>query len=241
MSSFKPTTNRFSSLKDDMNTFSASNPTNRDNGASNQSFRQPRENHDTRNNGGRYDNRTRPYNENRSFSARPRSAKPKDFNMNDSLYPSIDNKVSVQENDVEQETDTDVPKISDYLQKCTRTKEAAAQAKLKNGWTEIRRDKKTNKVTYSDDGKQYFPIEDYISGQDELREQEYQEYVAEIVANMCNKHEQYIQDEYELYGEDSLVWQEHCRFQKYLIDYPDVDEDNLNENDGSDYDSHEDQ
>ena len=235
MSSFKPTTNRFSSLKDDVNTFSPSNrDTNRDtNGDTNrdtnrdrnsQSFRQPRENRDRSNN----------YRDNRIVSQRPRPTKPKDFNLTESIYPSISTNVSVQEND------TDVPKISDYLQKCTKTKEEAAKVKSHIGWTELRRDKKTNNVTVSYNGTDYFPFEDYVSGQDELREQEYKEYVAETLANMCDKHDQYIQDEYELYGEDSLVWQEHCRFQQYLIDYPDVDDDNLGENDGSDYDSYED-
>ena len=239
MSSFKPTNNRFSSLNDDTNTFSAPNHTNRDKGTSNQSFRQPRENRD---NGERYDNRSRQYNENRSFSARPRITKPKEFSMNESLFPSINEPVIVSEKDVKQvpENDTDVPMISDYLQKCTKNKEAAVQAKLNIGWTSFRQDKQTNKVMYSNDDNNYFPIEDYISDQNDLREEEYKAELDETITNMWNRHYQNIQDDYDMYGEDSITYQEHCRFQQYLIDYPEDCEGNVDENDGSDYDSYED-
>ena len=108
MSSFKPTNNRFSSLNDDTNTFSAPNHTNRDKGTSNQSFRQPRENRDNRE---RYDTRRRSYNENRSFNTR--ATKPKEFNITEDSYPSLSTVIIEDNKNVVDK----VPEMSDHLKK----------------------------------------------------------------------------------------------------------------------------
>ena len=231
MSSFKPTNNRFSSLNDDTNTFSAPNHTNRDKGTSNQSFRQPRENRDNRE---RYDTRRRSYNENRSFNTR--ATKPKEFNITADSYPSLSTVIIEDNKNVVDK----VPEMSDYLKKCAETKEQAEQVKLNEGWITIHRDKKTRKITYSRDGIHHFPAEEYESIHDKLREEEYQSDLAELLVNMSDRRDKYIQEEYELFGDDSIAYQEHCRFQQSLIDYPEVDDENLIENNGSDYDSNED-
>ena len=244
MSSFKPTQNRFSSLKEDVNTFSSSNP-NRD--TNSKSFEHSRDSRDTRSRDSRdtrsrdsrdsrerYDTRRRSYNENRSFNVR--ATKPKEFNINEDSYPSISKEVIVDEKEVADK----VPEMSDYLKKCAKTKEQAEQKKSDEGWITIRCDKKTHKVTYSRDGKPYFPAEDYATRQDELREEEYRDDMNQLLVNMNERRDKYIQEEYELFGDDSIAYQEHCRFQQYLIDYPEVDDEILIENNGSDYDSNED-
>ena len=211
MSSFKPTQNRFGSLKEDVNTFSR--PNNRGN----------RDNRDTRRGS---------YKENRSFTARDTKPKPKEFNMSDESYPSISKDVIETENKV-------ADKVSDYLQKCAKTKEEAEKSKMEEGWITIHCDKKTHKVTYSRNNDSFSPTEEYAARQDEIREQEYQDDLKELLINATKRRDDLIREEYELFGDDSIAYQEHCRFQQYLIDYPDVDDDNVIENDSSDYDSNE--
>jgi len=215
MSSFKPTQTRFSSLKDDVNTFSR--PNNRDN----------RDN--------RYDTRRTSYKESRSFTGRDTKPRPKEFNITKDSYPSLSKEVTVDENKVVDK----VPEVSDYLKKCAKTKEAAEKSKSDEGWITIHCDKKTHKVTYTRNGESFSPIEDYAMRREKLREQEYQADMEKLMINNIKRDDDLIREEYELYGDDSIVYQEHCRFQQYLIDYPDVDDDNLIDNDGSDYDSNE--
>jgi hypothetical protein len=250
MSSFKPTQNRFSSLKEDVNTFSSSNPNRDTNSKSFEHYRDSRSrdsrdsrsrdsrdsrdtrSRDSRDSRERYDTRRGSYKETRQFTARDTNPKPKEFNINEELFPSINKEVIETEKKV-------VYEVSDYLKKCAKTKEDAEKIKSEEGWITIRYDKKTHKITYTRNGASFFPTEYYEERQKELREQEYQADMEKLAINNIKRYDDLIREEYELYGDDSIAYQEHCRFQQSLIDYPEVDDDNVIENDGSDYDSNE--
>jgi hypothetical protein len=142
---------------------------------------------------------------------------------NTTEFPTFNNQnLIVSDTQIEPEDKKD--NISDYLKICMKTKEDALAGKLEPGWISLRRDKKTHKMMYSEDGKHYVSIDHYDSKIRKIHEEEEEEQYQEWIKEYHYRNEKRLWDDYELYGEESIMYQEYCRHQQYLEEYPDEDD-----------------
>jgi len=159
---------------------------------------------------------------------------------NAKMFPSLDNKTIVPEKIVSD--DTDKPKVSEYLNKCMQVKEEYNNKITLLGWTEFRYDKQTNKTSITKNGNKY-TMEEYREKciQTNIKEEEEECEIRnqEAISRLYERHENQLFDDYEMYGDDSIMWQEHRRFLKYLEEYPEDEEDTIDA-ENEDYDSYSD-
>ena len=144
-----------------------------------------------------------------------------DLNNTEAFPVFNNNEIVVPTNQLDRDDKKD--NISDYLKKCVKTKEDSA-SKLDSGWMALKRDEKTKQIMYSENDRQYIPMDCYISKRHAIHEKEKEDEYYDKMEEFTIQHEKRLQDDYELYGEDSIIYQEYCRSQRYLEEYPEDDE-----------------
>ena len=217
MSNFKPN-DRFSSLKEECNTFKSSKNKNKKNRS-----RSNRKNH-----------------KKQEASYDVRENKPvqnTDFQSN-TIFPVLDNEPIKETNDIEP---LPLP-VPNYLEHCKKIKEER-ENDLCIGFVSFRLNKKTRETTVITDGVKY--------NLKEYREKMYEKYleeqereaeikIQESYIRMQQRYEKELWEEYEMYGESSIMWQEHCRYLKHLEEYPEEEEEDYEKEEEEDYYSYSD-
>ena len=218
MSSFKGNNDRFGSLKTEKNT-----------------FRSKTDNREKRN---KYKN------EKQTPVPKPNRKNIVKELDNKELFPSLDNKIIVPEKEVTEKEvteDTGKPKVSEYLKNCMNAEEKRNKITMV-GWTEFRYDKHSHKTTVTRNGIKY-TMDEYREKctQQNMINQERENIIKteETLNKICERNERQMYDDYEMYGEESMMWQEHCRYLKYLEEYPE-DEEDIIDAETEDYDSYSD-
>lgn len=143
-------------------------------------------------------------------------------------FPAFNNQVAVVVVDSQAEQEDKINKVSDYLKICMKTKEDSS-SQLEPGWMALKRCENTYNIVYSTDGRQYDSFDQYENEISKLREEEEEVQYYERVEKIALQNEQRFFDDYELHGENSIMYQEYCRHQRYLEEYPE-DEDMDNDN-----------
>ena len=200
------TSNRFSSLRDDNNSSSSS------------SFKPQRNN--------------KPF---RQRNEQPSSIKPVQktplLDMgNETLFPSITSDESMT-------TPTATSQFSkmSYLDHCNKIKaeEEVRRSLLKPGWIQMRYNPHGNRTEVSYNGHEFISKEQYEIDRNaievmeaEIREEKEQE---ELCERLIEDYEKALQEEYNLYGESSIAYQEYVRRIQYENDYPSMEPEDYNQ------------
>tara|TARA_B110000285_G_scaffold222577_1_gene276944 strand:+ start:1519 stop:2157 length:639 start_codon:yes stop_codon:yes gene_type:complete len=142
-------------------------------------------------------------------------------------FPAFNNQVAVVV-DSQSEQEDKKNTISDYLKTCMKTKEETS-SQLDPGWMALKRCENTHNIVYSTDGRQYDSFDQYENELSKIHEEEEEVQYYERMERLALQNEQRLFDDYELYGENSIMYQEYCRHQRYLEEYPE-DEDLDNDN-----------
>jgi len=206
------TSNRFSSLRDDNNSSSSS------------SFKPQRNNN--------Y-NQFRQKNE--QYSSIKLAKKPIQVDMgNESLFPSL-----TSEESTTTATSSQFSKMS-YLDHCNKIKaeEEIRHSLLKPGWIQMRYNPCGNRTEVSYNGHEFISKEQYEIDRNaiemmeaEIREEKEQE---ELCERLIEDYEKALQEEYNLYGESSIAYQEYVRRIQYEKDYPYMEPEDYNQTSDSD-------
>ncbi len=156
--------------------------------------------------------------ENRSFEKKEMQPKKEELNINnETMFPSLVS-TSIKE--------TDQPKNKNYLEKLNvKEEEKSNDIKLKRGWICLKKDKKTNRIVVSRDGRNFYNNINESYSEEELEQQRMVEFNRNIRILENRLEEMYIRDKrisdeyYELTGKLDIfaqVEKEREEYEEYL-------------------------